>query len=113
MEINEFKDKQSAGKLTRREVNKAMSALGLVTVAFSAAARQALADLGQALSFTWAGYDVPELYQSYELKNGAPPDYAIYANEYEAFQKAISGFKPDLAHPCSPLVPQWRDAGLI
>jgi spermidine/putrescine-binding protein len=25
----------------------------------------------------------------------------------------MSGFQPDLVHPCSPLVPQWRDAGLI
>jgi spermidine/putrescine transport system substrate-binding protein len=113
MDINEFKDKQAAGTLTRREMSKAMSAVGLATVAFPAAARQASANSGQALSFTWAGYDVPELYQSYEMKNGAPPDYAIYADEYEAFQKVMSGFKPDLAHPCSPLVPQWRDAGLI
>ena len=79
MDINEFKDKQAAGTLTRREVSKAMSAVGLATVAFPAAARQASAQSdGQALSFTWAGYDIPELYQSYEEENGAP--HALYGH---------------------------------
>jgi len=113
MDISEFKDKQAAGTLTRRDLNKALAAVGLVTVAAPVMPRRAAAQSDQAISFTWAGYDIPELYQSYLEKNGAPPDYVIYADEYEAFQKVESGFVCDTAHPCSPLVPQWRDAGLI
>lgn len=113
MDIQEFEDRKAAGTLSRRDVATALAAAGLATVAFPLGAGRAAAQDGQALSFTWAGYDIPELYQSYVDKNGAPPDYAIYADEYEAFQKVKQGFQTDLVHPCSPLVPQWRDAGLI
>lgn len=113
MDINELRDKRAAGTLTRRELNKALAAVGVATFALPLAARRAAAASGEATSFTWAGYDVPELYQSYLKKNGAPPDYVIYADEYEAFNKVQAGFTPDIVNPCSPLVPQWRDAGLI
>ena len=113
MDINELKDKRAAGTLTRRDVTKALAAAGIATVMAPIASGRATAQSGEAVSFTWAGYDVPELYQSYVEKNGAAPDYVIYADEYEAFQKVKTGFRPDLAHPCSPLVAQWRDAGLI
>jgi spermidine/putrescine transport system substrate-binding protein len=113
MDINEIKDKQAAGTLTRRELNKALAAVGIVSLAAPFASRGAAAQSGEAVSFTWAGYDIPELYKSYEAKNGSPPDYVIYADENEAFQKVRAGFQPDLAHPCSPMVSQWRDAGLI
>jgi len=113
MDVEALKDKQAAGTLTRRELSKAMAAVGLATVAYPLSSGRAAADSGEAVSFTWAGYDIPELYQSYIEKNGSPPDYVIYADEYEAFQKVVAGFRPDLVHPCSPLVPQWRDAGLI
>ena len=115
MDINEFKDKQAAGTLTRREINKALSAVGIValTAPFASRGAAAATDPGEAVSFTWAGYDIPELYKSYAEKNGKPPEYVIYADENEAFQKVRSGFRPDLVHPCSPMVSQWRDAGLI
>ena len=59
-----------------------MAAVGLATVAYPVTGGKAAAQDDQVLSFTWAGYDIPELYQSYELKNGAPPNYAFYADEY-------------------------------
>lgn len=115
MEINEFKDRRAAGTLTRRDINKALAAVGIVSLAapFASRAAAAATDSGEAVSFTWSGYDVPELYKSYTEKNGASPDYVIYADENEAFQKVRIGFRPDLVHPCSPMVSQWRDAGLI
>ena len=113
MDINEFKDKQAAGTLTRREINKALAAVGLAAVTMPALSRGASATSGEAVSFTWSGYDIPELYGSYEEKHGVPPEYVIFADENEGFQKVRAGFQPDLAHPCSPMVSQWRDAGLI
>lgn len=114
MDINEFKERRAAGTLTRRDISKALAAAGIGAAAFPVASRKAAAQSDdQVISFTWAGYDIPELYKSYEEEHGTPPNYVIYADESEAFQKVRSGFTPDLAHPCSPLVPQWREAGLI
>ena len=114
MDINEFKDKQAAGTLSRRQINKAMAAAGLVMVAAPMAPRRAAADHdGEAIYFTWGGFDDPTLYKAYEEKHGVPPEYVFYADENEAFQKVRTGFTPDLVQPCSPMVSQWRDAGLI
>ena len=41
------------------------------------------------------------------------PTYAFFADDDEAFQKVSSGFKADVVHPCSQMVPKYRDAGLI
>jgi spermidine/putrescine transport system substrate-binding protein len=46
-------------------------------------------------------------------KHGAMPTYAFYGDDDEAFQKVASGFKADVAHPCSQMVSRYRDAGLI
>ncbi|MEE9251068.1 MAG: extracellular solute-binding protein [Alphaproteobacteria bacterium] len=114
MDINEFKDKLAAGTMTRREINKALAASGLVMFAAPYASRGAAADEeGEAIYFTWAGLDEPTFYQPYVDKHGVPPDYVFYADENEAFQKVNVGFRPDLVEPCSPMVIQWRDAGLI
>ncbi len=113
MDINEFKDKQAAGTLTRREINKALAAAGIVMLAAPYASRGAAAAEGEVISFTWSGYDEPALYQSYLEKNGIEPDYILFADENEAFSKVRAGFSVDLVHPCSPMVSQWRDAGLI
>lgn len=113
MNIDEFKDKRTAGTLTRRELNRALAAAGIATVAMPHASYTARAQEGEAISFTWAGYDVPELYGTYLEKHGQAPNFSIYADEYEAFQKVNTGYRPDIVQPCSPLVSQWRDAGLI
>jgi spermidine/putrescine transport system substrate-binding protein len=90
-----------------------MAAVGLTTTLVPLTLSNVSADSGEATSFTWAGYDVPQLYKSYLEKHGAPPNYSIYADEYEAFDKVKFGFNPDIVQPCSPLVPQWREADLI
>lgn len=63
--------------------------------------------------FDWAGYEDPEFYKTYTDKHGAPPTFAFFGDEEEAFQKLRAGFKADLAHPCSQSVVKWREAGLI
>jgi len=45
--------------------------------------------------------------------SGSGPTYAFFGEEEEAFQKLRSGFKADVAHPCSQSVDKWYQAGLI
>ncbi len=63
--------------------------------------------------FDWAGFEEPSLIQGYQDKYGQMPTYAFFADDDEAFQKVASGFKADVAHPCSQMVSKYRDAGLI
>ncbi|WP_433990204.1 Spermidine/putrescine-binding periplasmic protein (plasmid) [Pseudoseohaeicola sp. NH-UV-7] len=63
--------------------------------------------------FDWAGYEDPEFYTAYTETHGEGPTFAFFGDEEEAFQKLRSGFKADLAHPCSQSVPKWIEAGLI
>lgn len=63
--------------------------------------------------FDWAGFENQALIESYVAKNGQMPTYAFFGDDDEAFQKVSSGFKADVAHPCSQMVSKYRDAGLI
>ena len=63
--------------------------------------------------FDWAGYEDPAFHPKYTEKYGSEPDFSFFGDEEEAFQKLRSGFKTDLAHPCSQSVVKWRDAGLL
>lgn len=63
--------------------------------------------------FDWAGFEDQALVEPYVAKHGQMPTYAFYGDDDEAFQKVASGFKADVAHPCSQMVSKYRDAGLI
>ncbi|BCH30382.1 polyamine ABC transporter substrate-binding protein [Mesorhizobium sp. L-8-10] len=63
--------------------------------------------------FDWSGYEIPEFHPGYVEKHGASPAFTFFGDEDEAFEKLRSGFKADLAHPCSQSVVKWRDAGLL
>jgi Spermidine/putrescine-binding periplasmic protein len=63
--------------------------------------------------FDWSGYEDPAFHPAYTEKNGEEPEFSFFGDEEEAFQKLRSGFKADLAHPCSQSVVKWRDAGLL
>jgi spermidine/putrescine transport system substrate-binding protein len=63
--------------------------------------------------FDWAGFEDENLIQDYITKYGQGPTYAFFGDDDEAFQKVASGFKTDVAHPCSQMVGKYRDAGLI
>ena len=79
-------------------------------LAFATVAHAADPDL---LVFDWAGWEIPGLSASYTEKYGQAPSYAFFADDDEAFQKISSGFKADVVHPCSQMVPKYRAAGLI
>lgn len=63
--------------------------------------------------FDWAGFDQKNLVPDYIAKYGDQPTYAFFGDDDEAFQKVSSGFKVDIAHPCSQMIQKYRDAGLI
>lgn len=63
--------------------------------------------------FDWAGYEDPAFHPAYVEKHGGSPTFAFFGDEEEAFQKLRTGFKADVAHPCSQSVVKWRDAGLL
>ncbi|MBR2689938.1 MAG: ABC transporter substrate-binding protein [Aquamicrobium sp.] len=88
-----------------------MTALALAsTLMTPATAHAAGSDL---VVFDWAGYELPEFHPKYTEKHGDAPTFTFFGDEDEAFEKMRSGFKADLAHPCSQSVVKWRDAGLL
>jgi spermidine/putrescine transport system substrate-binding protein len=101
------------GRLTRRQLNQVLGSvgLGLVTIPFSSAQVSAAGE--DPVVFTWAGYEVPEMHQSYIDKHNGSPKFAHFADQEEALTKIIAGYKPDVVHPCSQDVRKWRDAGII
>ncbi len=64
-------------------------------------------------AFDWSGFQLPDLLATYVAKNGQMPTFSLFADDDEAFQKLSSGFKADVAHPCSQMIQKYRDAGLI
>ncbi len=80
--------------------------------AFAIGSPALAADAGLTV-FDWAGFDQKNLVQTYVDKYGALPTYAFFGDDDEAFQKLSSGFKVDVAHPCSQMIQKYRDAGLI
>lgn len=112
MEKNEFLDRIADGRMTRRDLHKALASVGLMMVAMPLVPRAARAE-DQATYYTWSGYDVPEFMPGYVEKYGATPNMPIFAEEEEAFTKLRAGYQVDVAHPCSGRIRRWRDAGIL
>lgn len=85
----------------------------LLTSALAVCSLPAFAADPEFTAFDWAGWENADLMAGYTAKNGDMPTYSFYADDDEAFQKVSSGFKTDVAHPCSQMVPKYREAGLI
>ncbi|MFD1883127.1 extracellular solute-binding protein [Paracoccus pacificus] len=83
------------------------------TAALALLAAPAFAADPELTVFDWAGFEEPVIFQGYIDKNGDSPTFAFYGDDDEAYQKLASGFKADIAHPCSQMVSKYRDAGLI
>lgn len=103
-------NKAAQGKLTRREFNEALGIFGIASVAVPMMARPALS-AGDILYFTWAGFEIPELFPSYVEKYGEP-DAAFYGDEYEAIEKLKAGYQADVVCPCIDVMPRWMSADL-
>src|SRR6056297_447018 len=102
------------GELSRRAFNRSLLGLGVALVTVPMPARRAMAATGeQATFFTWGGYDIPDLFASYEEKNGALPNFATFGGSEEALTKMRTGFVVDVSHPCNQAVPRWIESGLF
>ena len=114
MDSNEFKDKLVSRKMTRRELNKALAAVGLTMAAFPIVSRHARAATDDnPVVFIWEGYEDPGLHPAYLKKHGESPNFTFFGDEEEAFAKMRAGFKPDITQPCSYKIPTWTDAGIL
>ncbi|WP_442581933.1 extracellular solute-binding protein [Mesorhizobium sp. ASY16-5R] len=71
------------------------------------------AEDSELIIFDWSGYEAQAFHPDYVTKYGDSPTFTFFGDEDEAFEKIRSGFKTDLAHPCSQSVVKWRDAGLL
>ncbi len=97
-------------KTTRRRLG---AILGLTALLLGSAPVLVLAEDGDLVIFDWSGYEVPDFHPGYVAEHGDSPSFTFFGDEEEAFQKLRSGFKVDLAHPCSQSVVKWREAGLL
>jgi len=61
----------------------------------------------------WAGFEIEGLFAPHKEQYGDGPSYTFFASDDEAFQKAVSGFKADVIHPCSQMVAKYRETDLI
>ena len=110
MEFKGLLDRLADGTMTRREALKYLGAAGLGLAMVPVMGRKARA--ATVSYFTFDGYDIPEMFQSYVDAHGEP-DMPVYGDAEEAFQKLRAGFVADVMHPCSGDTPRWRNAGLI
>jgi spermidine/putrescine-binding protein len=96
--------------MSRRIRNGAL--IGSLAVVLSLGAA-AFAEDGEVIVFDWAGYEDPAFHPDFVTKYGDSPSFAFFGDEDEAFEKLRSGFRADIAHPCSQSIVKWRDAGLL
>ncbi len=85
----------------------------LLAASCALVALPALAADPELLVFDWSGYEDPMFFQSYIEKHGTGPTFTFFGDDDDAFQKFMSGFRADVTHPCSQMVPKFREAGLI
>jgi spermidine/putrescine transport system substrate-binding protein len=114
MNISKTIDRLAAGsRVSRRELNAAMTGLGLATVAVPLVGGKARAAADMVEYFTWSGYEVPELHPAFVEKYGdGHVAGSFFGGEEEALSKLRTGFNADVAHPCSYSVRRWVDAGV-
>ena len=61
----------------------------------------------------WAGWEIDGILTDYKAKHGMHPTYAFFADDDEAFQRMVSGFRADVVQPCVASLPRYRGADLI
>jgi spermidine/putrescine transport system substrate-binding protein len=111
IDVARLREQLRAGRIGRRACMRLLAAAGIAVTA-GGGRRSALAAETPTV-FTWAGYDVPDLYPSYVKKHGGPPSFAMYADEEEGLQKILAGFQPDVVLPCAYKVARWYGAGVL
>ena len=105
-------DQLASKPMSRRQLNRLLAGTGLSLAVMPMMPGRASA-AGQAIYFTWSGYDDPAFFPGYVAKHGSMPDTPIFADEEEAFLKLRGGSVVDVSHPCNNSIPRWREAGLL
>ena len=113
MNSKDFKAKLNAEGLSRRQVNKMLAAVGILTASMAGVGRSALAASPSLQVFTWSGYDNPDLHKAFTDKYGSSPEISLLAGNNDARAKVRSGFTPDIAVPSWSHAPFWKDDGLV
>jgi spermidine/putrescine-binding protein len=113
MDGKKFAEKFLKRELSRREIQAGLAKMGLGVAAMTVMPAAAKAAPPKLVVYEWAGYDVPDLHQSYIKKYGGSPEFPLFASEEEALQKILSGYQVDIAHPCSYNVKRWREAKVL
>ena len=115
MDIQEFRSRLANRDISRRDMHKVLASVGVATAVLGPGAKAfAQNDVDPDLTvFTWSGYDIPELHPNYIAKYGKSPQYVIFGEEEEAFQKMRQGFPVDIAAPCTYSLGRWYDGGLL
>lgn len=96
-------------RIGRRDFGRLAAAAGVTAFVAPRLARAA----PNLTVFEWSGYDDASFCPDFVEKHGSTPNYVLFGDEEEAFQKVRSGFQVDLTHPCTSSVGRWRDAGVI
>ena len=113
-DVQKFVDNMKMGRLTRREISKGLASVGLATVMMPYMQRPARAEgEDHPTLYTWGGFEVPEMQQSYVSKHGRVANFSLWGDEEEAEAKMRAGYQPDVAMPCSYKVQKWTDLGYI
>jgi spermidine/putrescine transport system substrate-binding protein len=97
-------------KTDRRQILKALSAIGVAYVAMPVSRAKAAQEVHY---HTWSGYDAEDLLKPYIAKYGGMPEVSHIATEEESFTKMKAGWAPDLIHPGNYNVRRFKDAGLL
>ena len=88
MQKDQIIEELATGRMSRRQFNQKLIALGatMVTLPLGSKMANAASD-DHPTVFTWEGWEVPELHQPYIEKHGQSPNFAIFGDEEEAFAK--------------------------
>ena len=94
MSKDEVIERITTGKINRRQFNKFLIALGgIITIIPLSACDRIRSSKNHPLVFTWEGWEVSNLHGDYIKKHGQSPNFAIFADEEEAFAKIRAGFQ--------------------
>jgi spermidine/putrescine transport system substrate-binding protein len=63
--------------------------------------------------YTWSGYELPEFHKPYLAEHKEGVDITVFGDDDEALAKVKAGFHPDIVHPCTDKLPEWKAAGLV
>lgn len=111
IELSEFKEGLAKKAFTRRDIHKALMAVG-VGVLTLPYVRPAAAAPSISIA-TWEAYSSPDLHKKFIETQGGSPAVQLFADNEEALQRMRAGALPTLAQPGSAILNRFHDAGLL